>query len=230
MKYAVAALFAVAAPSALAQGLGDLGSILGNVIEGVFTSSDITIADVAGEYRSEGPAVCFKSESFLKKAGGVAVAATVETKLDPYYKQLGLNDCEMTIGSDETFSIGMKGFNLGGTVTQNSDKTFEFHFLAFGKIPLGSVTAYIEKSPRNVNVMFDATKFSNLLQTVSKYIDIKSLKAISAILGSYDGMCVGFKLKPAGGNAASGKNCDGNSGKDSTQKSGLDALRDILSR
>ena len=85
-----------------AQSLGDLlggglGDTIGNMIEGVFSSSDITIADMQGEWTSTGPAVCFQGEGFLKKAGGVAAAAAIESKLQPYYDQYGLKDAKLTI-------------------------------------------------------------------------------------------------------------------------------------
>ena len=77
--------------AASAQSFGDLlkgiaggGSatdIISNVIEGVFTKTDLTLADLVGEYKSEGPAVTFKSENFLQKAGGIAGAAAIESKL-----------------------------------------------------------------------------------------------------------------------------------------------------
>ena len=46
-----------------AQGLGDLlkglggsGSTIGNLVEGVFTKTNLTLADLVGDYTSEGPA------------------------------------------------------------------------------------------------------------------------------------------------------------------------------
>ena len=77
-----------------AQGLGDLlkglggsGSTIGNLVEGVFTKTNLTLADLVGDYTSEGPAVAFKSDNLLKQAGGIAGAAALETKLKPYYEQ-----------------------------------------------------------------------------------------------------------------------------------------------
>ena len=96
-----------------AQGLSDLfgggggSNILGNLIEGVFTSSKITVADMEGTWISTGPAISFKGEGFLKEAGGLAAAATIESKLAPYYKQYGLNGATVTI--DRKRDIDSKG-------------------------------------------------------------------------------------------------------------------------
>lgn len=223
--------------AAQAQNLGD---IIKNTVEGIFTSSDITLKDITGSYRTDGPAVCFKSDNFLKKAGGVAAAAAAEAKIAPYYSQLGLNNATMTINGDGTFELGLKMLTLSGNITEGSEKgTFDFQFMAFNTIPLSTVKGYVEKSVGSVNVMFDATKLKTLLAGISKIVNIKSLNAINEILGMYDGICIGFKLKKTGDTSGSkttspskpknnGSSAGGSS--DSTSKSGLDALRDILNR
>lgn len=185
--------------SSKAQGLGDilgggLGNTLGNIIEGVFSSSNITIADMEGEWTSTGPAVCFQGEGFLKKAGGIAAAAAVETKLAPYYEQYGLNNATLTVNADGTFTLACKMIKLNGTITQAAGAqpgVFEFNFTALG-IKLATVTTYVEKTSRTMDVMFDATKLKKLLTAVSQFSGIKVVQALSSILDSYDGLCVGF--------------------------------------
>lgn len=185
--------------SSKAQGLGDilgggLGNTLGNIIEGVFSSSNITIADMEGEWTSTGPAVCFQGEGFLKKAGGIAAAAAVETKLAPYYEQYGLNNATLTVNADGTFTLACKMIKLNGTITQTAGAepgVFEFNFTALG-IKLATVTTYVEKTSRSMDVMFDATKLKKLLTAVSQFSGIKVVQALSSILDSYDGLCVGF--------------------------------------
>ena len=71
----------------LGGGNGDIGSTIGNLVEGVFTRTNLTLADLTGDYESQGPAVAFKSDDLLKKAGGIAGAEALETKLKPYYEQ-----------------------------------------------------------------------------------------------------------------------------------------------
>lgn len=200
--------------SSKAQGLGDilgggLGNTLGNIIEGVFSSSNITIADMEGEWTSTGPAVCFQGEGFLKKAGGIAAAAAVETKLAPYYEQYGLNNATLTVNADGTFTLACKMIKLNGTITQTAGAepgVFEFNFTALG-IKLATVTTYVEKTSRSMDVMFDATKLKKLLTAVSQFSGIKVVQALSSILDSYDGLCVGFHF--SGGKAQNDNSSNG---------------------
>lgn len=195
--------------NANAQNLGDLlggglGGTLGNIIEGVFSSSDITVADMEGEWTSTGPAVCFQGESFLQKAGGVAAAAAVETKLQPYYDQYGLNNAQLVVNADGTFTLTCKTIKLSGTISQKSGAqpgVFEFNFTALG-MKIATLTTYVEKTSRSMDVMFDATKFKNLLTAVAQFTGIKVVQALSSILESYDGMCVGFHF--SGGKTSAG--------------------------
>lgn len=174
----------------------DIGSTISNAIEGVFTRTDISLADLTGEYESTGPAVTFKSENFLKKAGGIAGAAAVETKLQPYYKQYGLIGMPLVIDKDANFTLGIKALKLSGTIVRNeNDGTFTFNVLLGGKMKVGQFTAYVEKSGRNLNLMFDATKLKELVSLISRFSGSTLASTFGKILESYDGMCVGFKMK-----------------------------------
>lgn len=198
------------------------GNTLGNILEGVFSSSNITVQDLAGVWTSNGPAVCFQSENMLKKAGGIAAAAMVEKELSPYYSKLGLNGTVITIQTDGTFSMKTKMLTLNGTITQ-SDKgkgvfDFDFNFTLLG-MKLATVTTYAEKTSKTLNIMFDASKLKNLLSAVSKVVNIKTLSAITKILDMYDGLCVGFRTEKTGTVAGE---------QQSTGSSALDALGNIL--
>ena len=203
-KLFVALLLIGSIQAASAQSFGDLlkgiaggGSatdIISNVIEGVFTKTDLTLADLVGEYKSEGPAVTFKSENFLQKAGGIAGAAAIESKLKPYYDKYGLNGMTLTIDSDANFTMKVKGVPLSGTITKNDkDGTFTFNFKAV-VVNIGKLTAYIEKSGSNLNLMFDATKLKSLISTITKITGNSLASTVGSILDSYDGACIGFKM------------------------------------
>lgn len=196
------------------------GNTLGNLLEGVFSSSNITVQDLAGVWTSNGPAVCFQSENMLKKAGGIAAAAMVEKELSPYYSKLGLNGTVITIQTDGTFSMKTKMLTLNGTITQSSKGkgVFDFNFTLLG-MKLASVTTYAEKTSKTLNIMFDASKLKNLLSAISKVVNIKTLSAITKILDMYDGLCVGFRTEKTGTVAGE---------QQSTGSSALDALGNIL--
>lgn len=202
-------------------GNNNVGNVLGSVIEGVFTKSNLTIQDLVGEYASQGPAVTFKSENLLQKAGGIAGAATIESKLQPYYEKYGLNNMTLVIDQDANFTMKIKSLSLKGTITKNdSEGTFDFNFNVAG-IKLGKFTAYIEKSGSNLKLMFDASKLKDIISTVAKFTGNTMASALASILDSYDGACIGFKMVSTSQNNA-GSNTN------STISNGLNTLKDIL--
>ncbi len=204
--------------TANAQGLGDLlkglgggdggsdiGSTIGNVLSGVFAKSDLTLQDLVGEYKSEGPAITFKSDNFLQKAGGIAGASALETKLQPYYDKYGLTGMPMTIDGDGNFTMTIKGIKLSGTVEPKSEKgEFTFHVKIAGKMQIGQFTAYIEKSGQDLKLMFDAKKLKDLISTVGKMSGMSIAKTMTSLLDSYDGANIGFKMQYTGAPANSG--------------------------
>lgn len=241
---AVALMFGV---SAQAQGLGDLlnglgggsggndlGNTIGNVLSGIFTKTDLTLQDIVGEYVSEGPAVTFKSDNFLQKAGGIAGAAALETKLQPYYEQYGLIGMPLTINDDGKFTLTVKGLKMNGTVEPKDGKgEFTFKIMLAGAMKVGQFTAYIQKSGQNIDLMFDATKLKEFISTVAKFSGTKLVSTMAKLLDSYDGANIGFKMKYTGG-AAGAQGTSGNSGatvgndSTATPQSGLDNLFNIL--
>lgn len=202
-------------------------STLGNILEGVFSSSNITVSDMAGVWTSNGPAVCFQSDNFLKKAGGVAAASMIESKLSPYYNQYGLNGAVMTINTDGTFSMKLKNITLKGTITQTTEKgVFQFTFTALGSVKLGSIKTYVQKSYNTLSVMFDASKLKNLISGIAKIVNIQIVKTLTSLLDSYEGLCVGFRMERTGNvpGQATFNGSDNNSG----SNSGLGGLINVL--
>lgn len=200
------------------------GNVLTNIIEGVFTKSNLTLADLVGEYSAQGPAVTFKSDNLLQKAGGIAGAATIESKLNPYYEQYGLNNMTLTVDEEYNFTMKIKSISLKGTITENSpgEGIFDFNFNVLG-IKLGKFTAYIEKSGKNLNLMFDASKLKSFISTVAKLTGNSMASTVGSILDSYDGACIGWKM-------VSTSNSSTNSSTGSSVSSGLNSLKDILNK
>lgn len=242
--FAVAIMISASAANAqnigdLLKGIGgsdDLSSTIGNVLEGVFTKSDLSLEDLVGDYESTGPAVTFKSDNFLQKAGGIAGAAALESKLQPYYEQYGLTGMTLSIDKDANFSMSVKGLPLKGVVSRNDDEgTFSFNLTVMGK-KLGHFTAYVEKSGKNLNLMFDAKKLKELISTVGKFSGISIAKTLSSVLDSYDGACVGFKMEYKG-SPQSDASMDNSTSTSSEEKvsgdnmeNGVNALKDLLNK
>ena len=208
----------------------DLNSILGNVgtaasglVDGLLTQSDITVEQMAGTWTATGSAVCFQSENFLKKAGGAAAASTIENKLNPYYQQYGLTGSVLTIDNDGSFTLKIKSVTLKGKVTKRSDGNFDFAFTALGSVKLGTVKAYVEKPVSGLNVMFDASKLKSLLTTVIKLTGNSLAKTAGDLLGSYNGLCVGFAFSGTGTGTT-------NNGTNNTVKQATDVLKGLFGK
>lgn len=226
-----------------AQGLSDLlkgiggnggaGNVLSSVIEGVFTKSNLTVEDLVGSYTTQGPAVTFKSDNLLQKAGGIAGATAIESKLKPFYEKYGLNNMTLTVDKDANFVMKIKSLKLNGAITKNeSEGTFNFNFKVVG-MNLGKFTAYIEKSGSTLKLMFDASKLMDLISVVAKFTGNSVATTLSSLLDSYDGACLGFKMVSTGTSAALTNSSNGTSiGSSSSSNilNGLDALKGILNK
>lgn len=184
--------------------LGKAGGAVSGVVDGLLTQSDISVEQMAGTWTATGSAVCFQSENFLQKAGGSAAAGTIEEKLDPYYKQYGLTGSTLTVQTDGSFVLKIKGISLKGTVTKRNDGNFDFTFTPVGSFKLGSIKAYVEKPLNGLNVMFDASKLKSLISSIAKLTGNSLAKTAGSLLDSYEGMCVGFAFSGNGSGASDG--------------------------
>lgn len=176
------------------NGIGDLLSGVAGALG--LGNSKAGIEQLAGTWTYTGPAVSFKSDNFLLKAGGAAAAATVEKKLEPYYKTAGLTNLVITINNDSTFTFKGRRASLTGTIERNDEAgTYQFHFKAFNKINIGTMEAYVKLTGNNMELTFDVTKLMTLMQRISALSSSATLKGASALLEQYDGMTAGFDLK-----------------------------------
>lgn len=231
--FAVALLWGAAAYSqsnTSSADKGQVGALIGNMLKGVFTKTDLQVSDLVGRYESVGPAVAFKGEGFLKKAGGIAGAAALKAKLQPYYEQYGLTGMPFEVDTAGNFSMSVNRIRISGTLERNDDNgTFVFRVKAAG-MTLGRFTAYIEKSGKDLNLMFDATKLKQLITTVAGMSGLTIAKTLATLLESYDGACIGFEMKCVSGGSAYPVNSTEKSDTAAPAKSGVDMLRDILNR
>lgn len=167
---------------------GSLGSVLGNVISSVTGSATTTQANLVGSWSYNEPAVQFESKNLLTKAGGAAAATKVESKLDTFYKMVGIRSGRVNFSFDNngsvTYTLGSRSYK--GTYTfDKQNKTITM------TTPTGqSLKAYVTISGNNMSLCFDSTKALNLFANISKGFN----STISALAGSYDGMKTGFKF------------------------------------
>lgn len=219
--------------------LGNAGSAMSGLVDGLLTKEDITVDDMVGTWTATGSAVSFQSENYLKKAGGAAMAGTIESKLNPYYNQYGLTGSTITIKEDGTFELKVKNMPIKGTIVKNNDGSFDFSFTPFGSVKLGTIKTYVEKPINGLNIMFDAKKLKNILSAVAGFTGNSLAKTASGLLDSYEGLCVGFAYSGTGSsksatsiftnktNTNTNNQTTTNSGEDTKTKA-TNALKSIL--
>ncbi|MBQ7852749.1 MAG: DUF4923 family protein [Muribaculaceae bacterium] len=180
--------------SGLSSILGSLGSI-GDVIQNVISTDNIDVTDLVGTWTYSAPAVAFKSDNLLQKAGGAAAASTIEKKLANYYRYARIQSMTLTVKEDSTFTMSFNKLKLSGDISKDAKGNFFFNYKVAGKINIGSVQTYVTKSGDTLNVMYDISKLVTLLQKVSTYTQNSTISAVTSLLSSYDGITAGFKLK-----------------------------------
>ncbi|WP_295729838.1 DUF4923 family protein [uncultured Muribaculum sp.] len=172
-----------------------LGGVLGSLLSNVLGNDKIATDDMVGSWTYSSPAVAFKSDDLLKKAGGAAASAAVEQKLAEYYKIIGFTGMTLTVGDDKSFTMKSSRLSLSGTIEQGAEPgEIIFSFKALKKIPLGSYTAHVSIVAGRMTVTFDTTKLMSLVNTVAKFAGSKSLSAMNSILQQFDGMEAGFAM------------------------------------
>lgn len=254
--FAILAMFLIAAPSIKAEpdirdllgGLAGgsssegsqsgsgLGDALGGLISGLLGGGQLSEEDLAGVYAYKEPAITFKSDNFLQKAGGVAMAATIVNKLAPYYEKAGMHNLVVTLTPEKTFEFSLGKIKLNGTFqrdsTQTSANSFIFTFKALGKMSFGKIAADVQKSGNGLIMTFDASKLLSLMNTVAKLTGKQTLQAAATFLNSYDGLNCGFSLTKTGSVGTAGNtSTQQQETPDSTgQAGGLGSLLDMLKK
>lgn len=167
-----------------------LAGLLGKVVD-VLKPTDIT-----GVWVYSGPAVNFKSDNLLMKAGGAAAGATIKGKIEPYYKKAGLDQTVLTIEKDSTFVMKFKKGELKGNIVSGDDGKMVFQFKALGKINIGKMDASVSKLNGNkLQLTFDVSKLMKIVNAVAKVSGNSTVQGLNKILQSYDGLEAGFEMQ-----------------------------------
>lgn len=178
-------------------------SVIGALIGGLFTSDRLSVADIAGSWRYEAPAVAFKNSKVLSALGNAAATSAAD-KLEPYYKAAGIDKMTITINADSTFQLTVRGVKLKGTVSpavtgdtkagSDAKANFRLSFTLFGA-PVFSAETYVTKNAKgNISMMFDMEKLLSLLQTLSKFSSNQMVAKAADILKDHKDLCAGFEL------------------------------------
>lgn len=189
-------LLAVSSLNAHAQ--LDLGKIISagvQTIQNATASSNFPAEDLIGTWAYTSPAVSFKGDNALANVGGAAAATTIENKLAPYYQKAGLQNSQLTVKDDLTFTWKLGAMTLTGKIEKPDDGSLVFNFSAFGKVSIGKIDCIATKSGSTVNLTFDMSKLLTVAQKISSISSSSTFKSVNSLLSNYKDMYLGVKMK-----------------------------------
>lgn len=199
MKKTIITLAAVAfmAMTPVIVSAGSPLDALSGLVTAVTSTSKFELSALEGQWDYQSPAISFKSDATLNKIGGAAASVALENKLKEYYNQIGLNTMQLTVDADAKFEMKIKAIKLKGTISKDGDEgNLVFNFSAFGKIPLGKVSAKAQKSANGVlTLTWDVSRLVAIVSKIASVANLTSVNALVGILNSYDGIYAGAKLK-----------------------------------
>lgn len=149
--------------------------------------------DMTGTWTYSGSAIEFESDNLLQKAGGAAAATVAEKKLDEQLAKVGIKDGQVsfTFNADSTFTSTVGKRTMTGTYSY--DATDKVVHLRYSK--LLNMNAKVNCTSTNMDLLFNSDKLLKLISFISSKSSSTTLKTISSLADSYDGMMLGFALK-----------------------------------
>ena len=191
VKFILALAFLCMCTSSIqAQSIKD---ILEGVVNTVVGDKATTESSFKGTWKYNAPACEFESDNLLAKAGGTAAAEKIEKRVAPLLKSVGVNGIVYTFDGKGNYTSKIKKHETKGTYVFNeNDKTITFT-PAIGM----PYTAYVVTQGSTMTLTFNADKLMNTLKTISNATSKLSTTSaiVNSILGSYNGMRIGFELK-----------------------------------
>ncbi len=167
-------------------------SLIGGLLSGLIgQSSAISQDKLVGTWNYLEPDCVFESENFLAKAGGEVAATKVEAKLVDAYSKVGVKKgaCSFTFNADGTYTAVIGGRSINGNYKVNSqDNTVSMTYLASVK----TVQPKVVLSGNTLSILYPSDKLLTMVSALSALSSQAS--TLKSIVGSYDGMYLGFKL------------------------------------
>lgn len=199
-KYLFMAALLLAAAGAQAQSsASDLLGKLGQAVSSLTAKTGFDLKDLKGTWEYVSPEVTFESDNALNKLGGAVANGAVTEKLEPYYKQLGLDKMTITFDDEQNFQMTVRGRTLKGSVSREEgaeDGYITFDFQVFGKKKLGGLKAHATMSAtKELTLTFDASKFVTIMKVAASITKNSSLQSLTKLLESYDGIYIGARMK-----------------------------------
>ena len=175
-----------------AQSLKDLFN-KDNIEKVVNAVTDKNTASMTGTWTFTGTALEFESDNLLQKAGGSLASSAVEKKLDEQLAKVGIKEGQLsfTFNADSTFVSTLGKRKLNGTYSYDAG-TQMLHLRYMKLIPMNAKVNY---TTQQMDLLFEADKLLKLITFLSSKSSSATLKAISSLADSYDGMMLGYELK-----------------------------------
>ena len=149
--------------------------------------------DMTGTWTYSGSAIEFESDNLLQKAGGAAAATVAEKKLDEQLAKVGIKDGQVsfTFNADSTFTSTVGKRTMTGTYSYDvTDKVVHLRYFK-----LLNMNAKVNCTSTNMDLLFNSDKLLKLISFIASKSSSTTLKTISSLADSYDGMMLGFALK-----------------------------------
>ena len=174
--------------------LGKLVSAGSKIVEKATSTSNFEVKDLVGTWKYSSPAVTMKGDNALSNIGGIAATTTLESKLETYYTKVGLQNSQLVVKDDMSFTWNLGKVSLSGTL-EKAGEDLIFNFSAFGKMKIGQVKCMASKSASSVTLTFDTSKLLEIAKQVSAISSNTTFKSLNSALSSYKDLYVGMTLK-----------------------------------
>ncbi len=200
-KVAAMAVMMICSVSASAQSLNDLlGGVLNNGsgenlvsnLTSVFSSDKQATADnIIGTWVYSEPAIVFTSDNILAKAASKIASNKVENKIQEQLTKYGIKpgSFSMTFNEDGTFSETLKGKTTKGTWKVENSK------LQLSVVGVKALSITTQVDGKDMQFVTDATKLLNLFKTIGAKSSNSSIKTVTSLMKSVNGMQAGITLR-----------------------------------
>jgi hypothetical protein len=172
-------------------------SAVSKVTSTIQGTNKLNATTLNGRWNYYKPSMKFESNNVLKEVVASAASIKAENSLSEYYTKVGITTqkCNFIFNADSTFTNLMGGHQLNGTYSINeANSTVDLHYLFGGLINYKTMTAKIQMSGDQMNLLFDGDKLLKFLQFASKFSSNETLKVFNEFASQYDGLLVGFTL------------------------------------
>ncbi len=162
-----------------------------SALTSIFSSKkQATTDNIVGTWIYTEPAIVFSSNNVLTQAASKVAANQIQSKLQAQLNNYGIKKGSMslTFNKNGTFTEVIKNKKMSGTWKINKSKLQ----LTYAGVETISITTQI--SGNNLQIVTDATNLLSLFKTVANSSGNSSIKTISSLMSSVDGMQAGLTL------------------------------------